>query len=264
MFECLYILKGATRPRMPSELQPGTQNRQGSAAPDHIAIIMDGNGRWAEQRGLPRLEGHRIGTEKIREVVYLISQHQVSFLTLYAFSTENWTRPKNEIQGLMDILEGVISREVDSYHKQEIKLNHLGRLDRLSPKLRRAILNATKRTERNKGLTLNIAFDYGGREDILQAIRKLLVAEIPPNEITESLFQNYLYTDSLPDPDLIIRTGVEMRMSNFLLWQAAYSEYYSTPVLWPDIDEGEILKAIESYGQRQRRFGGLYSPGEDE
>jgi undecaprenyl diphosphate synthase len=249
---------------MPYERQPGINNRRAFIVPDHIAIIMDGNGRWAEQRGLPRLDGHRIGTEKIHEVVRLIAQHQVSFLTLYAFSTENWTRPKNEIQGLMNILEGVILREVDSFDKQEIKLNHLGRMDRLSPKLRRGILNATKRTERNKGMTLNVAFDYGGREDILQAVRKLLAARIPPDEVTESLFQDYLYTNSIPDPDLIIRTGGEMRMSNFLLWQAAYSEYYSTPVLWPDIDENEILKAIESYGQRQRRFGGLYSSGEDE
>lgn len=248
---------------MPSEQQPGKQNDQASNSPGHIAIIMDGNGRWAERRGLPRLDGHRVGTEKIQRVVRFISQHQVPFLTLYAFSTENWTRPKDEIQGLMGILEEVILREVDSFDRLKIKLNHLGRLDRLSPALRRGILNATKRTSQNEGMTLSVAFDYGGRQEILQAIRKLLEARIPSNEVTESLFQNYLYTNAIPDPDLIIRTGGEMRMSNFLLWQAAYSEYYSTPVLWPDFDEDEILKALEHYTRRQRRFGGLSFTGEE-
>jgi undecaprenyl diphosphate synthase len=224
---------------------------------------MDGSGRWAEQRGLHRLEGHRAGTEKIRAVIQWIAKHQVPFLTLYAFSTENWNRPQKEIQGLMRILGRVLLREVDSFDRQGVRLNHLGRLDRLSPKLRRGILEATERTRGNTGLTLNVAFDYGGRDEILQAVRRMIEAGVPPEEVTEPLFQQHLYTNSMPDPDLIIRTGGEMRLSNFLLWQAAYSEYYATPVLWPDFDEGEVLKALESYRHRQRRFGGLLCPSED-
>ena len=247
---------------MPPKQQSGNDRSPSSATPAHVAIIMDGSGRWAEQRGLSRLEGHRAGTEKIRAVVHCIATHHVPFLTLYAFSTENWTRPRKEIQGLMGILERVLLREVDSFDRQQVRLNHLGRLDRLPPKLRRGILEATRRTRENTGLTLNVALDYGSRDEILQAVRRIVEAGVSPEEVTEPLFQQHLYTSSMPDPDLIIRTGGEMRLSNFMLWQAAYSEYYATPILWPDFDEEEILKALGSYRQRQRRFGGLLCPPE--
>ena len=223
--------------------------------PNHVAIIMDGNGRWAKKRGLPRLAGHKAGTENIRRVISSFSDHGVRYLTLYAFSTENWSRPNEEVTGLMDILQDVIHKEVRKLHKQGVRIRHLGRLDRLSPKLRQAICDAIKLTKDNKGLILNIAFDYGGRSEILEAVRRMLADGLSPKQVNEDLFNRYLYSADLPDPDLIIRTGGEMRLSNFLLWQAAYSEYYSVPDTWPDFDEEEVRKALIAYSQRQRRFG---------
>ena len=229
-----------------------------SPLPNHIAIIMDGNGRWAERRGLPRLEGHKAGMENIRRVVrYLGKQHHIRFVTLYGFSTENWNRPEDEVEGLLHLLEEGIDREAMELHKNRVRIRHLGRLDRISPQLRQAIVRALELTKNNTGTTLSIAFNYGGRGEILDATRRLIAEGISPRDIDERLFNSYLYTAGLPDVDLIIRTGGELRISNFLLWQAAYSEYYFTRVLWPDFNKRNTDKALLSYSWRQRRFGGL-------
>ena len=225
--------------------------------PTHVAIIMDGNGRWAKQRGIPRHMGHRAGTENIRTVVETFADYQVKYLTLYAFSTETWKRPRSEIQGLMRILSEKIDQEIDSLHKNGARLLHLGRLDRLPEKLREKIHRAIELTKNNTKITLSIAFDYGGRIEILTALQRIIEEGVSPQELNETLFGNYLYTASLPDPDLIIRTGGEIRLSNFLLWQSAYSELYFTPVLWPDFGREEIEKALLAYSVRERRFGGL-------
>ena len=226
--------------------------------PNHVAIIMDGNGRWARQRRLPRLAGHRAGTENIRHVIECFAEYGVNYLTLFAFSTENWSRPQREVRGLLRILEAVIDQEVINLHQKGAKLRHIGRLDRLSPGLQRAVHHAIELTKDNTGITLCLAFDYGGRTEIVDALKRILCEGIPPEKIDEALLSSYLYTADLPDPDLIIRTGGEMRLSNFLLWQAAYSEYYSTPTFWPDFDREEIERALVAYGQRERRFGRLH------
>lgn len=225
--------------------------------PQHVAIIMDGNGRWARQRNLPRLEGHRAGTENVRRVVQAFAQRGVRYLTLYAFSTENWSRPKEEVQGLMELLEATIQREGKALHKEKVRIRHLGRLDRLPPSLQQAIQDVLALTQHNEGLTLSVALDYGGRDEIVSAVRRILQDGIPPERVDEVLFARYLYTADLPDPDLLIRTAAEQRLSNFLLWQSAYSEFYFTPTFWPDFDEQEVARALEAYAQRQRRFGGL-------
>ena len=229
--------------------------------PAHVAIIMDGNGRWAQQRGQPRLDGHYAGTENIRRIVRFAAASGLRHLTLYAFSTENWTRPSIEVQGLMDILGRVIDREAEALHKEGVRLKHLGRIDRLSPKLSSAIVRALERTRDNPGLVLNVAFDYGGRDEVLQAVQRIIADGLAPDELDDAVFARYLYSAGMPDPDLIIRTGGEMRLSNFLLWQAAYSEYYVTDVLWPDFDEAEMARALAAYSDRQRRFGGLCPSG---
>lgn len=230
--------------------------------PNHVAIIMDGNGRWAKQRGMPRIDGHRAGTENVRRVVEVFRRYEVRYLTLYAFSTENWSRPETEVRGLFRILAQVIDRESKALHAKGVRLGHLGRLDGLSRELQAKVHRAVEMTKGNSNMTLSIAFDYGGRAEILEAIRRIIDAGIPGEEVTESLFNSYLYTANVPDPDLIIRTAGEMRLSNFLIWQSAYSEYYSTPTLWPDFDEKEIEKALLAYSQRERRFGGLKAEGE--
>ncbi|MCH8186832.1 MAG: di-trans,poly-cis-decaprenylcistransferase [Chloroflexi bacterium] len=223
--------------------------------PAHVAIIMDGNGRWARSRGKPRSDGHRAGTDNVRRVIEKFAEFGVSYLTLFAFSTENWARPTNEVEVLLDILREVIGREAQLLHEQGVRIRHVGRLDRLSPQLREAILESVELTKDNGGLTLNVAFDYGGRAEILNAVKRILESGVTPGEVTEDLFRQYLYTAETPDPDLIIRTSGEMRLSNFLLWQSAYAEYYTTPAYWPDFDEREVVRALEAYGNRRRRFG---------
>jgi undecaprenyl diphosphate synthase len=235
-----------------------------SLIPKHVAIIMDGNGRWAKQRGLPRISGHKAGTENVRRIVEEFSHRGVRYLTLYAFSTENWSRPQTEVRGLFGILAQVIDRESAALHKRGVRLSHLGRIDGLSHELQDKVRRATEMTKGNSGLTLSIAFDYGGRAEILDAVRRIIRDGVSPEAVTESLLSKYLYTADVPEPDLIIRTAGEMRLSNFLIWQSAYSEYYSTPALWPDFDENEIDKALVAYGQRERRFGGLKGEGEHE
>jgi undecaprenyl diphosphate synthase len=229
--------------------------------PNHVAIIMDGNGRWAEKRGLPRLAGHRAGTDNVRRAIKCFNDHDIKYVTIYAFSTENWSRPQREVQGLMRIMEEVIDREAENLHKDGVKLIHLGNLDGISEKLKKKVQYAVELTENNSRGTLCIAFNYGGRAEIIDAVKRILRDGILPNEIDETLISHYLYTMNLPDPDLIIRTGGEMRLSNFLIWQAAYSEYYATPTLWPDFGPEEIEQALIAYSERERRFGGLITEG---
>ncbi|NJM06352.1 isoprenyl transferase [Candidatus Gracilibacteria bacterium] len=229
--------------------------------PVHIAVIMDGNGRWAKQRGLPRLAGHRAGTENIRAIVSECSQIGVRFLTLYAFSTENWNRPSLEVQGLMQILSEFIDRETQTLHEQNVRLRHLGRLEGLSERLRRKVHNAVELTKQNSGLTLAIAFNYGGRTDIVDAVRAIVEEGVQPQQIDEQLISEALSTHGMPDPDLLVRTSGETRISNFLIWQCAYSEFWFTPVFWPDFRPEHLRQAIRDYGQRERRFGGLTEQG---
>jgi undecaprenyl diphosphate synthase len=228
-----------------------------STIPYHIGIIMDGNGRWARERGLPRLEGHRAGTENIRRVLETCGEYGIRIVTIYAFSTENWQRPAEEVRGLIGILERVLEREVENFHRNGVRLRHLGELEGIPDKMRKAVLDAIDLTKDNDRLTLNVAFNYGGRAEIVRAVQKMLAGNVDPADVEEGLFTNYLYTAGLPDPDLIIRTGGEMRLSNFLVWQSAYSEYYSTPTYWPDFDKEELHKALWAYSQRDRRFGKL-------
>ena len=227
--------------------------------PQHVAMIMDGNGRWALQRGLPRLAGHKAGTENLRRVIRASVEFGVKYLTIYAFSTENWGRPPEEVKGLMYILEDVIDRELNELHKEGVQLRHIGRLERLAPSLQEKVLDAIDVTKSNDRLVLNIAFNYGGRDEIVQAIQRMMKDGVPPEKVTDELVGKYLYTAGVPDPDLIIRTSGELRVSNFLIWQAAYSEWYITPTFWPDFSKEEYRQALESFSQRDRRFGKVSS-----
>jgi undecaprenyl diphosphate synthase len=226
-----------------------------TVVPRHVAIIMDGNGRWARERGLPRLAGHRAGTENTRRIIESCVEYGVPVLTLYAFSTENWQRPREEVDGLLHILSQVIDRETAALHENGVQLRHLGSPEGLPRALRERVERAVALTRNNSRLLLNVAFNYGGRAEILQAVRRLLAERVPPEALSEELFASYLHTAGVPDPDLIIRTAGEMRLSNFLLWQAAYAEYWSTPTHWPDFGKEEFYRALCAYGQRQRRFG---------
>jgi undecaprenyl diphosphate synthase len=224
--------------------------------PIHVAVIMDGNVRWAEGQGKSRMEGHRAGTENIRRVVESFVKYRVKYLTLYAFSTENWSRPEAEVRELMHILGRVIRRETKALHEKGIRLHHLGRIDRLSERVQKQVRYAIDLTKDNPVMTLSIAFDYGGRAEILNAAQQLVTSGITPEMIDEERFSGYLYSAGLPDPDLIIRTAGEARLSNFLLWQSAYSEFYFTPIYWPDFDEEEVRRALIAYSERKRNFGG--------
>ena len=225
--------------------------------PRHIGIVMDGNGRWAKQRKLPRLMGHRAGTENTRRVLRACGEFGIEIVTLYGFSTENWRRPKTEVNGLFGIFENAIDREVPELHRNGVRLRHLGRTDRLPQRLVEKIQSAMELTKGNDRLTLNLAFNYGGRAEIVDATRGIIAEGIDPAAIDEELFSRYLYTAGLPDLDLFIRTGGEMRLSNFLLWQTAYAEYYTTPTYWPDFDETELERALLAYSRRTRKFGKL-------
>ena len=228
--------------------------------PRHVGIIMDGNGRWAKERGLPRLAGHRAGVENIRPVLRAAVELGIPYLTLYAFSTENWARPADEVNGLLGLLAEYLDREVQSLHAEGVRLLHLGRLDRLSPDLQRRVRAAIDLTRDNTRLTLAVAFNYGGRADIVEAARAIVAAGIPLEQIDEACIAAHLATRGLPDPDLIIRTSGEWRLSNFLIWQAAYSEYWTTPVYWPDFRPEHLSQAVEEYGRRERRYGGVRPP----
>jgi undecaprenyl diphosphate synthase len=218
---------------------------------------MDGNGRWAKKRRLPRLMGHRAGTENTRRVLRACGEFGIKIVTLYGFSTENWQRPKDEVEGLFNIFEGAIDREVPELYRSGVRLRHLGRTEGLPDRLVQKIESAMELTKDNDRLILNLAFNYGGRAEIVDATRCIIAEGIDPTAIDEALFSSYLYTADLPDLDLVIRTGGEMRLSNFLLWQTAYAEYYATPTFWPDFDEAELEKALLAYSQRTRKFGKL-------
>jgi undecaprenyl diphosphate synthase len=220
-----------------------------------VAIIMDGNGRWARARGLPRLAGHRAGTENLRRIIRASVEFGIRYLTIYAFSTENWGRPPDEVRGLMNILEEVIDRELQELHGNGVQLRHIGRLEGIDPLLQQKVRQAIELTKDNRRLTLNVAFNYGGREEIVHAVRQMIEDGVPPDAVDESLVHRYLYTTDCPDPDLIIRTSGESRVSNFLIWQGAYAELYVTPTYWPDFDREELLKALQEYARRERRFG---------
>ncbi len=225
--------------------------------PTHVAIIMDGNGRWARKRSLPRLAGHRAGVQNMRRVLEGAVEFGIRVLTIYAFSTENWARPDEEVHGLIGMIDEVLQREVPELHKNGVQLRHLGRLEGISDAMKERVRKAIEMTKDNDRIVLNVAFNYGGRAEILDAIRKMIEDRVSPNQVDETLFANYLYTSRLPDPDLIVRTASEMRLSNFLIWQSAYAEYYTTSTLWPDFDKQELYKALLTFSQRNRRFGKL-------
>ena len=225
----------------------------------HIAIIMDGNGRWASQRHLPRLAGHKAGVNALRRVVECASDMNIEMLSVYAFSTENWGRPRSEVDGLMRLFWETIRSDLEKLHRDGVRLRHLGRLYDLSPDIQRAVRDSVELTRNNTRIGLNVCFNYGGRAELVDAVRQIIADGKCPDAITEELISSYLYTRDLPDPDMVIRTAGEMRVSNFLLWQTAYSEYYATPTLWPDFGKEDLRAALESYHQRQRRFGRLTS-----
>jgi undecaprenyl diphosphate synthase len=225
--------------------------------PQHIAVIMDGNGRWAKARGLPRLAGHNAGTESLRKIIKGCVEFGVKYLTIYAFSTENWGRPQEEVEGLMHLLAEVVETETNELHAQGVQIRHIGELDQLKPDLRDKIEQAIEKTKDNDRLVLVVAFNYGGRNEIANAVKKMIATGVAPEDVSETLINDYLYTKGIPDPDMIIRTSGEMRVSNFLIWQGAYAEWYVTPTLWPDFDKAELKQAIDAYSLRDRRFGKL-------
>ena len=223
--------------------------------PNHVAIIMDGNGRWARRKGLPRVEGHRRGAEVVENVVRWSAEFGIKYLTLYTFSTENWRRPKEEIEFLFSLLVEKLETKVPELIKENVRLRFMGRLEDLPEKLKNKCREAEEMTKSNDGLNLIIALNYGGRAEIVDAVRRIL--REGATEVNEEDFRKYLYLPDVPDPDLIIRTSGEMRLSNFLLWQSAYSELYFTEKLWPDFTKDDFIKALEDYSKRERRFGGV-------
>lgn len=229
--------------------------------PAHVGIIMDGNGRWAKARGLPRAAGHRQGAENLRRILEGAVEFGVKVLTIYAFSTENWKRPKPEVRGLMSLFDYYFDRELDELNKHGVQLRHAGQMEGTSNRLRQKILRAVERTKHNNRLTLNVAFNYGGRNEIVNAVREIMRNGVDPEVIDEDMISQHLYTRGLPDPDLIIRTSGEFRTSNFLIWQGAYAEYYVTPTYWPDFGKAELYEALLTFSKRQRRYGGVIDEG---
>ena len=241
----------------PNSAQPAFD---GLRIPYHVGIVMDGNGRWAQQRGQPRVFGHRAGTQNIRRVLEASVNAGIKVLTIYAFSTENWSRPPAEVRGLMQLLSRTIRDQLQELHGNGVQIRHSGSLIGISDTLKRQIAEALELTRNNDRITLNVAFNYGGRAEIIDAVQRIIADGLRPEAVTEDVFSHYLYTQGLPDPDLIIRTGGEYRLSNFLIWQAAYAEYYATPTYWPDFDENELRHALIAYTERDRRFGKVKVP----
>ncbi len=233
---------------------------EGLTIPHHVGIIMDGNGRWANQRGLPRNMGHRAGAEALKEVLEACVEFGIKEITVYAFSTENWQRPKEEVNSLMLLVDYFIQRELNRLHKEGVRIRHLGRSEGIAQGRLRKIHEAEAKTRANQQLIFNAAFNYGGRAEIVDAVQQIVRAGIPCDEITEEVVARHLYTYPSPDPDLIIRTGGEYRLSNFLIWQASYAEIYSTPVYWPDFGRENLLEAVRAFNERERRYGGLPTP----
>lgn len=225
--------------------------------PVHVAIIMDGNGRWAKERGLPRIIGHKVGAESVREIIRTAKEIGIKYLTLFTFSTENWRRPEEEVNFLMDMLKQLLRDEVEDLKRNGVRLRAMGRLDMLPRRVKEELEYAERETEMNKDLTVILALSYSGRAEIVDAMKKM-VRKVPnPEHVTEDTFRNFLYLPDVPEPDLMIRTSGEMRISNFMLWQLAYTELYFTKTLWPDFRREEFLKIIEDYTKRERRFGGI-------
>ncbi|NLZ48194.1 MAG: isoprenyl transferase [Clostridiales bacterium] len=229
--------------------------------PKHIAIIMDGNGRWAKARNLPRTMGHRAGVETIRRIVKECNRIGVKYLTLYAFSTENWKRPKDEVNALMKLLLEYLKQEVEELHKNNVVVNHIGDISKLPEACQEELIKAYEKTKNNTGVVLSLALNYGGRDEIIHAVKNMIgqykEGKIDINDISEESFSNYLYTTGIPDPDLVIRPSGEKRISNFLLWQSAYSEFWYSSIYWPDFTEEDLHQAIKDYQNRDRRFGGV-------
>jgi len=223
--------------------------------PQHIAIIMDGNGRWAQKLGFNRIRGHRAGVETIREIVTFASQIGIRYLTLYAFSVENWGRPKQEVNMLMRLLEEYLEKELQTFKDNNIKFNTIGFIEDLPQNIQRLILINKEQTDKNTGLLLTLALNYSGRSEITDAVKRIVKDKINPEDINETTISNYLFTSKIPDPDLLIRTSGEMRISNYLLWQISYTELWVTPVLWPEFRKKDLLEAIKEYQKRERRFG---------
>ena len=234
-----------------------TAENQNIKIPTHVGLIMDGNGRWATQRGLPRLAGHKAGVENVKPTVLAAKKFGIKYLTFYAFSTENWKRPQDEVSGIMNLLSIFIDREVNNLHKEGVRILHIGRRERLDQSLRKKIEDAIELTKNNTTITVQMGLDYGGREEITQAVRKIVSLDVPPEAVTEELISQNLYTVGIPDPDLVIRTSGEMRTSNFLIWQSAYAEWIFPETYWPDFTEEVFWQMLVEYSQRDRRFGGL-------
>jgi undecaprenyl diphosphate synthase len=251
----------STKEKEKVQSQPVTTNQQSIDQPPyvmrHLAIIMDGNGRWATKRHLPRLAGHKAGVNALRRVLEYAVDERIEMLSVYAFSTENWGRPRIEVEGLMRLFWETIRSDIEKLHREGVRLRHLGRLQDLSPDIQKAVQDSVELTRNNTRIGLNVCFNYGGRAELVDAIRLIIADGHDPNSITEELVSSYLYTRDLPDPEMVIRTAGEMRVSNFLLWQSAYSEYYATQTLWPDFGKDDLRAALESYRHRQRRFGRL-------
>jgi undecaprenyl diphosphate synthase len=240
-----------------AESQPGTPPPPAGSVPRHVAIIMDGNGRWAQARGLPRTFGHDAGTENIRRIVRAAVEMGIGYLTLWAFSTENWNRPADEVQTIISLIARSIERELDELDKEGARLRHIGSLEGLDSGLAEAVIGAIERTRDNDKIVLTLAFNYGGRAEILHAVKRLLEDRVDPTTLDEEMFAQYLHTHDLPDPDLIVRTAGEFRFSGYLPWQAVYAEYWSAPVYWPDFGADELREAAAVYARRVRKFGGL-------
>ena len=248
-----WIPPGSTDLELACQIQP-------DRLPQHVAIIMDGNGRWAGKRHLPRVEGHRAGIESVREVLETSARLGLEVLTLYAFSVENWKRPASEVGTLMMLLKRYLRSELSTLLDNDIRFNVIGRPEGLSPDIRAELDDAARRTAGNKGLRFNIALNYGGRTEIVDAARAAMASGLSPEELDEDRFAQFLYTAGQPDPDLLIRTSGEMRVSNFLLWQIAYAEIYVTETYWPDFRRRDLLEAIVAYQKRDRRYGGITPP----
>jgi len=234
-----------------------TAENQYIKIPTHVGLIMDGNGRWATQRGLPRLAGHKAGVENVKPTVLAAKKFGIKYLTFYAFSTENWKRPQDEVSGIMNLLSIFIDREVNNLHKEGVRILHIGRRERLDQSLREKIEGAIELTKNNTTITVQMGLDYGGRDEITQAVRKIVTSGVSLEEVTEELISQNLYTAGIPDPDLVIRTSGEMRTSNFLIWQSAYAEWIFPETYWPDFTEEVFWQMLEEYSRRDRRFGGL-------
>jgi len=240
-------------------MMAGQQSTPARNVPAHVAIIMDGNGRWAQKRGLPRIRGHEAGTENIRRITVRAGELGISYLTFWAFSTENWSRPDDEVEGILRILAETIPRERDELHRRGARIRHIGSLAGLDPNLVEQIQETIKLTEANTGINLILAFNYSGRAEILEATRRIINSGIKSEDLTAERYEEFLYTTGIPDPDLIIRTSGEQRISNFFLWQSAFSEWVFPPILWPDYSAEHLEQAVAEYGERERRYGGLLS-----